>query len=971
VTKERWARVKELFHAAIERPPDARDAFLMAAAADDESIRRDVESLLAMDADEASVLAGFSFAPETGVVDSLMRGALVQHAPPRPPLAAGHRIGLYEIVELLGAGAMGEVYRTRDTRLNREVALKVMPALLAMDVDRLARFRREAMLLAALNHPNIAAIYGVEDAGDVPALVLELIDGPTLAARIRQAPLPLAEAVGIGRQIAEGIEAAHAQGIIHRDLKPSNIQVRADGLVKILDFGLAKSLAVEPALQTAEDGSAAPASEPRGTREGMILGTAAYMSPEQARGQAVDKRGDIWAFGCVLFEMLTGQPAFRGETVTDLLAAVVKDDPDWSALPHDLPSGVRTLLRRCLNKDPRHRLQAIGDARIELDEIGAGDDRNDHATRTAATERVVWLVAVVVLGIAAAGALLVAVRPAVAVPEMRLDIATPATTDPASMALSPDGQKLVFSATNADGRAQLWIRWLSDVVPRALPSTEAGRYPFWSPDSRSIGFFANGRLKRVDAEGGSLREIADAPLGLGGTWNRDGVIVFAANWVGPLLRVSAAGGSPVETTQLTPGQTGHRFPQFLPDGRHFLFESIEGGGISGVVYVGNLDAGAAERLIDSGASATYAPSGHIVFARGAPAAATLMAQRFDPNRRVLADRPFPIAASVTAGLDPGSASLSVSSTGVMAYRADVGSARRQFAWFDRAGKLIATVGEPDHASPVNPSLSADGRYVAIRRSISDNADIWLLDSKTGLLGRLTARPGLHNFPVWSPDDRYVAFTANLNRGSVNNFYRQAADGGGDEELLFETPQNKGLADWSADGRFMLFRSVDPKTGNDIWAVSLTDRNPFVVAQTNFDERDGQFSPDGRWIAYQSNETGDFEIWVRPFPGPGDRVRISTNGGTQVRWRRDGKELFYIAMDGRLMSVPLSFDAQGPSLEPGIPVGLFSTRIGGALQGFNRHQYAVAPDGQRFLMNTLLDEGTLTITLIQNWKERPN
>jgi dipeptidyl aminopeptidase/acylaminoacyl peptidase len=326
---------------------------------------------------------------------------------------------------------------------------------------------------------------------------------------------------------------------------------------------------------------------------------------------------------------------------------------------------------------------------------------------------------------------------------------------------------------------------------------------------------------------------------------------------------------------------------------------------------------------------------------------------------------------VTAGLDPGSASLSVSAAGVIAYRADVGSARRQFGWFDRTGKLITTVGDPDHASPMNPSLSADARYVAIRRSVSENADIWLLDSKTGLLGRLTATPGLHNFPVWSPDGRYVAFTANLNRGGVNDFYRKAADGSGDEELLFATPQNKGLADWSADGRFLLFRSVDSKTGNDIWAVSLTDHKPFVVAQTNFDERDGQFSPDARWIAYQSNETGNFEIWVRPFPGPGDRVRISTSGGTQVRWRRDGKELFYIAMDGRLMAVPLSFDPARESLEPGTPVALFSTRIGGALQGFNRHQYAVAPDGQRFLMNTLLDDGTLTITLIQNWKERPN
>jgi Tol biopolymer transport system component len=369
-----------------------------------------------------------------------------------------------------------------------------------------------------------------------------------------------------------------------------------------------------------------------------------------------------------------------------------------------------------------------------------------------------------------------------------------------------------------------------------LPSTEDGRYPFWSPDSQAIGFFANGRLKRIDAQGGSLREIADAPLGLGGSWSRDDTIVFAANWVGPLVRVPAAGGRPIETTQLAAGQTGHRFPQFLPDGRHFLFESIEEAGISGVVNVGSLDSGPAQRLIDAGAGATYSPSGHVLFARGAPAAATLMAQGFDPSRRVVIGGTFPVAASVTGGLDPGSASLSVSAAGTIAYRADVGSAQRQFAWVDRAGKLIATVGNPDRAGPVNPALSADGRYVAVRRSVSEDADIWLLDTKTGLLGRLTANPGLHNFPVWSPDDEFVAFTANFNRGGVNDFYRKRADGSGDEELMFTTAQNKGLADWSRDGRFLLFRSVDPKTGNDLWAVSLADRKPFVVAQTSFDER---------------------------------------------------------------------------------------------------------------------------------------
>ena len=958
----------------MERPVDERAAFLVSAAAGDDLAPRDRVAGVS-DAEDVSFLDRLPLAAEAVLADSVTvsrvpRDEMQSH----PMLSPHHRLGSYEVLALIGTGGMGEVYRARDTKLNRDVALKLLPRVFADDPDRLARFRREARILAALNHPNIAAIYGLEESTDVQALVLELVDGPTLADRIERGPIRRDEALPIARQIAEALEAAHEQGIVHRDLKPSNVKVRLDGVLKVLDFGLAKALASEPGEPAAIDHSQSSTHSNAATREGIILGTAAYMSPEQAKGQPVDRRADIWAFGCVLFEMLAGRPAFRGDTVTDLLAAVVRDDPDWAALPQTTPSAIQTLLVRCLKKDPRQRLQAIGDARIEIEEAEhASQVEKSHRRHRGLglSERVGWIATVVLLVLVTAAVLIRTRRPLAEPAETRLEITTPATTDPASMAISPDGQKVVFSAPSADGRPQLWIRLLDDVTARPLASTEGARYPFWSSDGESIGFFADGRLKRVTAEGGSVREIANAPLGLGGTWNQADTIVFSPNWVGPLLRIPAAGGEPTEVTRLTSGQSGHRFPHFLPDGRHFLFESIESGAVFGAVYVGDIEGAVARRLVGAGAGASFAASGHLLFAQGRPAAATLLAQEFDPDRLLLAGNAVPVAEAITVGLDPGGAALSVSAGGIVAYRADLASGQGQLVWFDRSGKEIEKLGNPDSASSLNPSLSADGQRVAVRRSLGEDADIWLLDTKTGLLGRLTASAGLHNYPIWSPDNRLVAFTTNPNRAGLNDLYWKATDGTGSEELLLATRQNKSPSDWSPDGRFLLFRSVDPNTGNDIWALSVVDRKPFAVVQTRFEERDAQFSPDGKWIAYQSNETGSFEIWARPFPGPGTGVRISNDGGAQVRWRRDGKELFYIAMNGRLMAVPIEFGPQSQTLHAGPPVPLFATRIGGAWQGNNRQQYMVSPDGQRFLMNTVAAEATSTIMVIQNWKARPN
>ena len=720
MTKARWERVKELFHAANERPPEARPAFLAVEAGDDALLRRDVESMLAMDADDACVLDGFSFRPSALSVDALMSGGSSQPAA-RPALSAGHRIGSYEIVGLLGAGAMGEVYRTRDTRLNREVALKVIPPSLAMNPNRLARFRREAQLLAALNHPNIAAIYGVEDAADLPALVLELVEGPTLAARIADGTIRLSEALRIARQIAEGLEAAHEQGIIHRDLKPANIHVRTDGLVKILDFGLAKSLAVEGGV-TPEEGAPA-AHEPGATRDGIILGTAGYMSPEQARGQAVDRRADIWAFGCVLFEMLAGRPAFGGETVTDVLAAVVTAEPEWSVLPGDLPPGVRTLLRRCLAKDSRSRLQAIGDARIELDEITSAGERVGRADQVGARGRRAWLAAVVVLGAAVVGLAVSGTftspqrarvsRTIVPLPENAFYYrgGTPAYR----LSVSPDGSRLAFAASSPKGSTfQLWVRPLDSLTAVPLAGTEMpmGQFgPVWSPDSRFIAYITVGNLtvKKVDASAGPPVTIGqlegteggDGGAAAGATWSKRDVILFGVNGTkgGPIRRVSGTGGeiSVVISPDTSKGETELWHPHFLPDDNHFLFLAV--GPRDGMaskplgLYASSLD-GKERKLIMAGGSNAKYVNGYLLFLRDS----TLVAQRFDADRLELSGEAVSIAEPVLVGGPTGATgAYAVSQSGVLAYIAGepLGIASvSQLTWLDREGRAQGTLGDP-------------------------------------------------------------------------------------------------------------------------------------------------------------------------------------------------------------------------------------------------------------------------------------
>jgi serine/threonine protein kinase len=866
-------------------------------------------------------------------------------------LSAGAHLGPYEILSALGAGGMGEVYRARDTKLDRDVAIKVLPGLFVSDPERVARFQREAKTLAALNHPHIGGIYGLEDAGGVHALVLELVEGPTLADRIAQGPIPLDEALPIARQIAEAFEAAHEAGIIHRDLKPANVKVRPDGMVKVLDFGLAKTIDPGDAPHTIA------ITHPR-----MILGTPAYMSPEQATGMTVDTRADIWSFGCVLYEMLTGKPAFKAGNASETLARVLREDVDWRLLPQGLSPIISAFLMRCLYKDPKQRVSNIADLRLALegafDAVVSGDLAQSAPPRR---ERMAWFALSAALTVIAA---LFGIRSFHSGPppaEVRLEMATLPTPDPISLAISPDGQKLVFAATS-NGRPRLWLRSLSAASAVPLEGTDGGFFPFWSPDTKSIAFFADGKLERVDLDGGLVRKLANAPNPLGGTWNREGTILFTPNWAGPIFQIPATGGDASALPQFEAKEGTQRFPLFLPDGRHFLYYVPTGSEPRGV-YVGQLDGTTSVHLLDADAPAVYAPvARHLLFVRQGK----LMAQEFDAAKLALSGNPFPIADHIVTDGLPTSVALSSSAAGPVVYRAGVGRAQRQYIWFDRTGKEIGKVGEPNEAGPGNPALSADGQRVATNRTIDGNTDIWILDLGRDLLNRFTFDMAADAVPSWSPDGSQIVFTSD--RSGVYDLYLKPANGSGTEHLLLATPQNKAPVDWSPDGDFVLYRSPGLSTGFDLWALPVHgDRKPFAVAQTNFEERDGQCSPDGKWIAYQSNESGRVEIVVQSFPSSGNKLQVSREGGAQVRWRADGKELFYIALDGRLMAVPIQFASDGRSVHAGAPVPLFGTRVGGAVQAINRQQYVVAPDGQRFLMNTLAEEGNASpITVILNW-----
>ncbi len=855
---------------------------------------------------------------------------------------------------------MGEVYRAHDSRLKRDVAIKILPEEFSRDPSRVSRFQREAEALAALNHQNIAGIYDLQQSEAIRFLVLEFVEGDTLAdILVKRGKLPIDEALGIAKQICEALDAAHEKGLVHRDLKPANVKVMADGKVKVLDFGLAKALESAPADPVLSN---SPTLSMAATNAGVILGTAAYMSPEQAKGRAVDRRSDIFAFGCVLFEMLAGRPTFEGDDVTEILSRVVTSEPNWNALPAETPASIQRLLRRALKKNPSARLSDVRDAKIEIEEAGMEPAAPAVVSSPARGSRLVWIALSTVAVLIIAALAIPAVRHLRETParEMRVEINTPQTSAPLQFALSPDGTHLAFIASS-DGPQRLWVRALDKTNAQPIAGTEGAEMPFWSADSRSIGFFTSSKLSRVDIAGGLPQSLAYAPRGFGGAWNADGTIVFNPNATTALFRISASGGEPVAITRLDPPrQLSHRFPQFLPDGRHFLF-FVQCCGESAGIYLGSLDGGEPKRLTAADAAGLYLNPGRLLFIRQG----ALVAQPLNVQQATLTGDPVTLSGS--AGYDTaflGLAGLSTSQDGLVAFRGS-GAARVQLTWFDRTGKVTGKAGEPDPGGANYPALSPDGHRVAISRSLQGNMDLWLLDLVRGGLMPFTFDPGSDQIAVWSPDGKQIAFSSN--RKGAYNIYVKPANGVGAEQVVVENGNTKLVQAWSKDSRFLLYYEVDPKTARDLWVKDLShaDEKPRPVVKTPAEETLAQFSPDGRWIAYQTNESKRFEIVVQPFPEATAKWQVSTDGGVAPRWRADSRELYFIAPDSSMMAVPIN--APGSNFEPGTPTKLFPTHItGGGSVSTNTPQYAVSADG-RFLISQPV-EGSIPspITLILNW-----
>jgi len=877
-------------------------------------------------------------------------------------LTNGAQLGSYEITALLGKGGMGEVYRARDLKLKREVAIKILPDEFSRDADRVSRFQREAEVLAALNHPNIANIFDLEEQNGSRYLVLELVEGDTLADRIGRGPIPVDETLETAKQICEALEAAHEKGIIHRDLKPANIKLTPDGKVKVLDFGLAKAMA-------RASSSSSMSNSPTmlsGTMAGMVLGTAAYMSPEQARGRGTDQRSDVFAFRCILYEMLSGRQAFQGEDVSEILASVMKVDVDFNRLPSNLNPRLADVLRRCLAKNMKDRWHAIGDVRFELDSvIRSGPAR---AAQTGRNLKALWPTAAalfaglsIVLGVLYFRARTVSVEPVhVSV------VAPPGTTFSETVGravpvVSPDGRSIVF-ITGEGGAARLWVRSLSTGDARLIESSDGASAPFWSPDSASVGFFSNKRLYRADIRGGKPQVIASLDTGIFGsasaTWNREGTILFGLDAGRPLSRVPAEGGAVTAATEVTKGAYGHFRPAFLPDGKHFLFLAIQDEG-KNRVYVGSLDSKDKKEILTGTTTVSYTSSGQLLFVRDN----ALFAQNFDLKHFDLRDKPVHLADSIFfSGGNAGFSAFSVSETGVLVYRTGNSREERdrtQLTWFDRAGNALETVGAIGLNR--NPRLSPDGKRIAVQVENGDNrTSVWILD-----LGNVSSRFAENALsPIWSSDGQRLVYLTldDKNLHIVQKF----VTAGGDEQVLYSAPRTGGhLDDIAPDGKYVVQTLATGQTNRDVVALPLSgDEKKLAIAVTSAQELYGRISPNGHWVAYASNESGVNEVYVQGFPRAASKVQISRNGGTLPVWRRDGKELFYLSADSKLMAVAIS---SGDTLQPSAPQPLFDVHTKGGGGIGTPSQFDVTPDGKRFLVNTAVAGSELSpIHVILNW-----
>lgn len=914
-------------------------------------MQQEVESLLAHGKEAASFL-------ETPVLEV---AAKMWREEPSGTLI-GRRMGSYQVVSLLGAGGMGEVYEARDSKLGRDAALKILHGPFVHDAERLARFHREARMLATLNHPNIATIYGLEQAEGVHYLAMELVPGQTLAERISSGALKTEEALKVAAQIAEALEAAHEKGVIHRDLKPANAKVTPNGRVKVLDFGLAKAFAGESRLDLSI-GSGPPA---MGTEEGRILGTPAYMSPEQARGKPVDKRTDIWAFGCVLYELLTARQAFPGETASDTIASVLEREPDWQALPAATPAKIRDLLQRCLRKDSQHRLRDIGDARIEIEEAlaaPAAKERSAPGNGVGARWKGVLLWGVPVLLLAAVTSVAIWNRKSSALrasaPVSRIAIALPPGQPlvglemDTSVALSPDGTHLAYAARESNTQ-QLYLRSLEGLEAKPIPGTEGATSPFFSPDGKWLGFFAGGKLKKVSVSGGEALTLCDAPDSRGASWGSQGMIVFAPTRASALQIVSDAGGAPRPVTEIAKDEDSHRWPEFLPGGEAVLFAAYYSGANwnSAQIAVQSLRTDERRNLIRGGTHPHYAASGHLVYAQGG----NLMAAAFDLRRLGVTGAAAAVVEGVLQSTFSGAAQYSFSATETLVYVPGSDQAtQRRLVWVSRSG-VEQPLAAPTRAYR-GPRLSPDGRQVAVAVE-GQETEVWLYDVSRETLTRLTFQRGTSYNPVWTPDGKRITF--NITSGPQGGIYWLRADGSGGLERLTEFG---GGPTWSPDGKLLAFHSGSPSS---TWLLRMDDRKAAPFLRTSFNQGATQFSPDGRWVTYISDETGHPEVYVQPYPGPGEKWQISTEGGTEPLWNPNGRELFYRSGD-KMMSAEIT---TRPRFSAGKAKVLFVGQYQPSQNSARTANYDVSPVGQRFLMLKPGGQGQAVtqINVVLNWLE---
>ena len=877
-------------------------------------------------------------------------------------LAAGTRLGPYEIVSAIGAGGMGEVYKARDTRLDRDVAVKVLPEHLAASEEIRQRFEREAKTISQFSHPHICALFDVGREGEIEFLVMEFLEGESLADRLGKGPLPTEQILRYGIEIADALDKAHRQGIVHRDLKPGNIMITKSG-VKLLDFGLAKPLATagaRPVSGASVMATEAQVSQPL-TERGTILGTFQYMAPEQLEGAEADSRSDIFAFGAVLYEMATGRKAFTGKSQASLIGSILRDDPaPVSEVAPMVPPAFNRVIKTCLAKDPEHRFQTAHDIKLQLEWIQEGGSQAGLPAPVVARrknrEKLAWAVAAVAV-VAAAAATFGWARRAPKPPRLiRFEIATP----PEVVALdtpriSPDGRVVAFNAADTTGKAEIWLRPLDALQGHPLPGTEGAGRPFWSPDSKFIGFFADGKLKKVDIAGGPPQKICDAPSGSDGSWNPEGVILYDGRAADPIMRVPAAGGTPVPEVLKDPkvsAQIG--WPEFLPDGKHYFYMSLAPKSEDSTYRIGVLGSKESKPFASAQTLITYAPQGYLLFVRDR----TLVAQRFDASSLKTLGEPVPLAEKI--GIDSvGLARFSVSREGTLVYRTGEAGARLQ--WVDRNGKELEVVGDQGEVRTPAISLQGDRLAFTVDDPRSGTSDIWVRDLARGTNSRLTFGPPDHVAPAWSPDGKWIAYRVSTNGPS--SLAVKAADGTGEEKILLKGETVTVPTDWSRDGRYVAYTQANKEGNLDLWALPVSgEGKPILVLQTPFNESNGMFSPDGRFMLYQSNESGRIEIYVRSFPGPGGKWQISTAGGADPHWSADGKEITYRTLDQKVTSVEVK--TNGDAFEAGVPRTLF---LGRFQPGTVRNRYAPAPDGQKFLVVSPLGRDAMApTTVVLNW-----